>query len=119
MDKNTIGKINAIVVYTAWFCFIPLAVSIIIMCFSFKLGMQSFIVSGAMLFLLAIAHLILAYYVRCPHCNKCLTAQGFAPPHKNSRVIGKTEAWVVVVKQWFSGSIICIHCGNEVNTNAL
>lgn len=29
----------------------------------------------------ALVHAVLAYFVRCPNCQKCLTVQGFKEPH--------------------------------------
>lgn len=62
----------------------------------------------------AVWHIALAFFNRCPYCNKMLTAQGFKKPHPNS-----TGDWTKVVWHWFSGSIVCIHCGEKVNTNKL
>ena len=62
----------------------------------------------------ALMHAILAYFVRCPHCNKCLTVQGFKKPHSAS-----FGDWSKVVWHWFSGTVVCIHCDNRVDTNAL
>ena len=61
-----------------------------------------------------VVHIVLAFFNRCPHCNKCLTIQGFKSPHPAS-----SGDWSKVVWHWFSGSIVCIHCGNRVNTNGL
>ena len=119
LNRTIIGKINAVIVYSAWACFVLTGLLMVYVYFDEKAGLPIFLASLLILVLLAIIHAILAYFVRCPHCNKCLTVQGFAKPHQNSRVSGKKDAWVVVVKQWFSGSIVCIHCGKEVDTNAL
>jgi hypothetical protein len=70
-------------------------------------------VFGEFLFFVLV-HIVMAYFVRCPHCQKCLTVQGFGEPHPSSG-----GSWSKVVLNWFSGSVICIHCGNSVNTNGL
>jgi hypothetical protein len=57
-------------------------------------------------------HVVLALFNRCPHCNKCLTIQGVKPPHAAS-----TGSWNKVVWRWFSGTIVCIHCGQKVLTS--
>ena len=119
MNKVVIGKVNAVVVYIAWFCLALIVAMMAVTYFNAEVGLPLFMISIAVLLLLAVVHGGLAYFVRCPHCSKCLTVQGFQKPHPNSRVSGKKDAWVVVVLQWFSGSVVCIHCGNEVDTNAL
>ena len=68
---------------------------------------------GLFLFTVLI-HIVLAFFNRCPHCNKCLTIQGFEKPHPASR-----GGWDKVIWRWFSGSIVCIHCGRRVVTNGL
>ena len=64
-------------------------------------------------------HVLLAFFVRCPSCGKCLTIQGFGEPHVKSKKFGDIEGWAAVVLHWFSGKVTCIYCGEEVNTNAL
>jgi hypothetical protein len=61
-----------------------------------------------------VLHIVLAFFNRCPHCNKCLTVQGFKEPHPSSSGSWDKEVW-----RWFSGSIACIHCGQRVVTNGL
>ena len=119
MNKVSVGKINAVVVYVAWACLATTVALMVVTFFNAGIGLPLFMGSIALLVLFACLHGVLAYFVRCPHCNKCLTIQGFQKPHPNSRVSGNKDAWVVVVMQWFSGNVVCIHCGNEVNTNAL
>jgi|TARA_R110000823_G_scaffold311260_1_gene436636 hypothetical protein len=119
LNKVTVGKVNAVVVYIAWFCLASIVVLMAVTYFNAEVGLPLFMGGVFVLILLAIIHGILAYFVRCPHCKKCLTVQGFQKPHPNSRVSGKKDAWVVVITQWFSGSVVCIHCGAEVDTNAL
>jgi hypothetical protein len=65
-------------------------------------------------FVSVVLHIALAFFNRCPHCNKCLTVQGFKSPHPAS-----SGSWDKVVWRWFSGSIVCIHCGQRVVTNGL
>jgi hypothetical protein len=57
---------------------------------------------------LVVAHVVMSLFVRCPHCNKQLTTQGFARPQYGD--------WAGVTIRWFSGSIVCIHCGSRVDT---
>jgi hypothetical protein len=116
MIKNILGKINAVAVFLAWF-FLPAAFLL--------LGYQKyfgnpessaeplFYLFGAF-FVSVGVHLLLAFFVRCPNCNKCITVQGFKEPHPAS-----SGGWSKVVWHWFSGSVVCIHCGSRVNTHAL
>ncbi len=119
MNKVIIGKVNAVVVYIAWFFLAIIVAMMAVTYFNEEIGFPLFMGSVAILVLLAMIHGALAYFVRCPQCNKCLTVQGFQKPHPNSRVSSKKDAWVVVILQWFSGSVVCIHCGSEIDTNAL
>jgi hypothetical protein len=119
LSRVVIGKVNALVVYIAWFCLAVIVAMMVVTFFNAKVGLPLFMGSVAFLVLLAVIHGGLAYFVRCPHCSKCLTVQGFERPHPNSRSSGNRNAWAVVVLQWFSGSVVCIHCGNEVDVNAL
>jgi hypothetical protein len=120
MDKVLLGKLNVKAVYIAWW----LTPAILISCFSiYFLSKEHIIIVfftllGCLLFF-SLAHIILAQFVRCPHCQKALTIQGLKPPHENARCIGPQNGWPVVIKQWSTGSVVCIHCGDEVNTNAL
>lgn len=62
----------------------------------------------------ALVHAVLAYFVRCPNCQKCLTVQGFKEPHPAT-----SGGWQKVVTKWFSGTVQCIHCGATVQTDGL
>ncbi len=119
MNKVTIGKINALSIYLTWFLlvlgmliqFLSLYISNSIWPFSFT-PILIFLFPGAV-------HAVLAFFVRCPHCSKCLTVEGFKKPHPKSRMVYIINGWGAVALQWFSGNVVCIHCGKEVNTNAL
>ena len=110
----TIGKLNAISVYCAWV--------MLLLCgsyFAFSLVTESGnevvlvrLFYGFLVF--AAVHVVLAFFVRCPRCNRCLTIQTFKQPHPDS-----SGNWASVVAKWFSGSIVCIHCGNRVDTKNL
>ena len=116
MNKAIIGKLNAISVFSAWL-FLPSSFiwlgyhsyfgdpTTSAVTFVYLFG--AFLISG-------IFHLLLAYFVRCPNCFKCITVQGFKKPHASSK-----GDWSKVIWYWFSGTVVCIHCGEEVDTNAL
>jgi hypothetical protein len=115
MSKTVVGKLDVISVFICWF---------LLLLFFARLAYEQ-IFGGAetellswnifAYFLVSLAfHVFLAFFNRCPNCNKMLTAQGFKKPHPNS-----SGDWSKVVWHWFSGSIVCIHCGKEVNTNDL
>ena len=115
MKNVLLGKINAVSVYIAWlglFGFLAwLAYKLITddpqydYLVLYAIGITVF--SG-------IIHFILSFWVRCPYCGKCLTIQTLKEPHPNS-----SGDWGAVVFKWFSGSVVCIHCGKTVNTNGL
>jgi hypothetical protein len=116
MNKVVIGKLNAMSVFAAW---VLLPSAFIWLGYAKYFGDPEgsalpFIYLFGGFFILVILHLILAYFVRCPNCGKCITAQGFGKPHPDSG-----GDWSKVVWHWFSGSVACIHCGSKVNTNAL
>ncbi|MAC13247.1 MAG: hypothetical protein CL539_01040 [Alcanivorax sp.] len=110
----TIGKLNAISVYCAWVMLLAcgLYIAFTMVAESGDDGVLVRLFYGFLVF--AAVHVVLAFFVRCPHCGRCLTIQTFKRPHPDS--IGN---WASVVAKWFSGSIVCIHCGNRVNTNNL
>jgi len=119
MNKTLIGKLNAISVYLTWVGFF----SIFIIMFGVFLEIDILKNIGIyliwFLFIFGPVHFILAYFTRCPYCNKCLTVEGFQTPHHNSRPVTGLNGWASVIVHWFSGSVVCIHCGKEVDTNAL
>lgn len=105
-----LGKLNALVVFAAWAC---IALIVIVLAYG-KLAappessILPLIVLFSSLVVLVVAHVVMSLFVRCPHCNKPLTAQGFArPPYGD---------WASVTAKWFSGSVVCIHCGERVDT---
>ena len=116
MFKTLMGKLDVLSVFIAWSLLIA---------FFLAFGYGKFFsppeasashlvfIFGAFVGAVAV-HIVLAFFNRCPHCNKCLTVQGFVAPHPAS-----SGDWSKVVWLWFSGSIVCIHCGNRVNTNGL
>ena len=61
-----------------------------------------------------VMHIVLSIFNRCPHCNHCLTVQCFEKPHS-----ALSGSWDKVVWHWFSGSVVCIHCGKRVAINDL
>lgn len=114
MNRVLIGKVNALSLYAAWLLFLT---SLLWLAYkklfghpgdsamSFILLFGAFVISGWI-------HLVLSFFVRCPSCGKRIT-QGPHKPHPASA--GRSK----LVLHWFSGSVVCIHCGNPVNTNAL
>ena len=116
MFKTLIGKLDVLSVFIAW--------SLLII-FFLALGYGKFLSppeanASHLVYIFGVfvgavvLHIVLAFFNRCPHCNKCLTVQGFKSPHPAS-----SGDWSKVVWRWFSGSIVCIHCGQRVNTNGL
>lgn len=105
-----LGKVNALAVFAAWAC---LAFFIIELAYlKLTATPDRSILPLALVFsafiVLAIVHMSLSFFVRCPHCNSQLTAQGFGRP--------KYGDWSGTVVRWFTGSIVCIHCGSQVHT---
>lgn len=114
MKIITTGKINVISVYCAWILLLALGVY-------FAFGLATGSAKESVLIQLfcwfcgaAAVHFIFAFFVRCPHCNKCLTIQTFTSAHPAS-----TMNWASVVTKWFTGSVVCIHCGKRVDTKNL
>jgi len=114
--KTLIGRLDVLSVFIAWFLLITFFLALGYgKFFSPPEASASYLVYIFGAFAGAVAvHIALAFFNRCPHCNKCLTVQGFKSPHPAS-----SGDWSKVVWHWFSGSIVCIHCGNRVNTNGL
>jgi len=118
--RATLGKINAISVYVVWALFILLTFLSLLGLSGFKFidyGVLGYVLK--FLIGLVVLHVVFAYFIRCPYCNKCLTIQGFAPTHENSERQFIFNGWAVVVMRWFTGKIVCIYCGEQVNTNVL
>lgn len=111
-----LGKLNAISVFTAW----ALLGSLFAYLGYAKLALPPEANAQPLfwlfsLFLIAVVlHLFLAYFVRCPQCQKCLTVQGLGSPHPST-----SGGWAKVVFTWFSGRVQCIHCGATVDTKNL
>ena len=110
-----LGKINATATYFSWLVFAAFGVI-------FFLGLldvrphQTVVDALAIGFLSSAAiHAVLAFFVRCPYCNRCLTVQGFGKPHPDSI----HRSWSAVTAAWCSGRVGCIHCGKTVSTNDL
>jgi hypothetical protein len=116
VSKSALGKFDVVSVFIAWVLLISFfSVLAYMKAFAHPDSSAAIIVYlfGAFLFA-ALCHFILSYFNRCPHCRKCLTIQGFKSPHPAS-----SGSWNKVVWHWFSGSIVCIHCGQKVDTNGL
>ena len=114
--KSIIGKLDVLSVFAAWTLLIVFFVSLAYgKMFSEPNASASHLVYlfGAF-FCTVLIHIVLAFFNRCPHCDKCLTVQGFKKPLPAS-----SGSWDKVVWRWFSGSIVCIHCGQRVATNGL
>jgi hypothetical protein len=104
-----LGRLNAIVVIAAWAC---LAAFLILLVYG-KLvtphanAVPLMIAFAAFAAFVAI-HIALSFWVRCPHCNKHLTSQGLTKPRYGE--------WSRTICKWFSGSVVCMHCGARVRT---
>ncbi|WP_274015935.1 hypothetical protein [Vibrio parahaemolyticus] len=108
------GKINPISVYFSWFF---LALTFIVFAFAmlnFHDSESAIVVCFTVFIFFSFVHLILACFVRCPHCNKCITIQDINEPHPMS-----DGSWSKTVIKWFSGYVRCINCGNGVKTNGI
>jgi hypothetical protein len=58
-------------------------------------------------------HYGLAVLVKCPKCQKHLMISWSKHTHENAPYDNGTE----VAFHWFKGKVVCIHCGEEVETN--
>jgi len=116
VKKVTIGKLDVLSVFVAWAILLVFFGSLVYSQFfsDIDTNINYIIYIFGAFFIAALCHLTLSYFNRCPHCRKCLTVQGFKPPHPAS-----SGSWNKVVWHWFSGSIACIHCGQKVDTNGL
>lgn len=115
MESSLVGKLNAVATYIAWLFLAGMCASFALGYFDVKFEMKSYVIIFGGFFCFGLLHLVLAFWVRCPNCNKCLTIQGLKPTHPES--IHKT--WSSVVFYWFTGRVGCIHCGKAVSTNDL
>ena len=110
LENPLLGKMNALAVLAAWAC---LALFIVALAY-LKLtaaqdsGVRVLVVILGAFIALTITHVTLSFLVRCPHCNGRLTAQRFGRARYGD--------WSSAVVGWFSGSIVCIHCGSHVRT---
>ncbi|HVF15659.1 MAG TPA: hypothetical protein VNA21_02075 [Steroidobacteraceae bacterium] len=111
LSNPLLGKVNALAVLAAWAClaFFVAALTYVKVAVEQDSSITSLILLFATFLVLVVTHITLSFFVRCPHCNGRLTAQGFAKPRYGD--------WSGAVVRWFSGSIVCIHCGNRVYTN--
>lgn len=111
------GNLNAAAIYITWLFLSLLVFSFILILFALEVGAFIAMAGFAGILLFGFVHAVLAYFVRCPSCNKCLTVQGFSKtlPYGNKYITG----WSYVAVKWFSGSVKCIHCGSNVNTRDL
>jgi len=110
LKNPLLGKLNALSVLAAWVC---LALLIAWLVYSQVAAAADdsivpFVLLVGALILLTIIHIALSNLVRCPHCSSQLTTQGFSRPQFGD--------WSSAVIRWFSGSIVCIHCGKKVTT---
>jgi len=110
-----IGKLNAVATYFSWLFLAGMVATFVLGFFEIKLEMKAYYLIYGGFFSFALIHFVLAFWVRCPYCNKCLTIQGFDRPHSESI----HKSWSPVVLYWFTGRVGCIHCGQTVSTSDL
>lgn len=105
-----LGKVNALAVLAAWVCFAFSVVAFVYLKLTAPPDTSIFplVLTFAAFAMLGVAHLTLSAFVRCPHCDNRLTSQDFAKPPFGD--------WSGVIVRWFTGSIVCIHCGGCVRT---
>jgi hypothetical protein len=116
VQNSIVSKLDELSVFIAWTLLIVFFVSLGYgKVFSEPNASASYLIYIFGAFSVSVVlHIVLAFFNRCPHCNKCLIVQGFKTPHPVS-----SGSWDKVVWRWFSGSIVCIHCGQRVVTNGL
>ena len=115
LSKVLIGRLNAISVYFAWAGVLSIFVLLSINWWTeTELANTHFMATFVVFLFFGLVHIVLAFQVRCPHCGKGLTIQGFKEPHPNS-----DGDWATTIFKWFGGKVRCIHCGNAVDTNDL
>ncbi len=104
-----LGKLNAAVVLAAWACLLSAFAWLAYAKATAADGSAlPFIVLFGLFAALALVHFVLARWIRCPHCNEKITAQDFSR--------AAWSDWSGLVVKWFSGSVVCIHCGKRVST---
>jgi len=111
LEHALLGKFNALAVIAAWACLVLFLASLTYLKFSEAPGVSAFpliLLFGAFL-AFTLIHFVLSHWVRCPLCREPLTAQGFTEPQYGN--------WSGAIGKWFTGSIVCIHCGARVNTH--
>jgi hypothetical protein len=103
--------INSWIVVITWFFGAIFLISVLFVVFGIGqafFGLLAFIP----LFVFALLHIALSFKLRCPACNKMITAQGFAPSHANARRRKYLNAWsTVVLDVLMKRNFVCIHCG--------
>ena len=113
LKSPVLGWLNVMAVLAAWVCLALFVIGLVY--FKLVSAPDSSILPLIILFgafvAFVVLHVTLSFRVRCPNCNKPLTAQGFARP--------KHGDWSSVVTKWVTGSVVCIHCGAHVNTKGI
>lgn len=110
-----LGNLNAIATYIAWVFIGAMVIVFGLGYFGVKYEMPVYYAVFGGFFSSTLVHFVLACWVRCPNCNKCLTIQGLQGVHPDSI----NKSWSSVVLYWFSGKVGCIHCGAVVSTKDL
>ena len=77
------------------------------------------IVSIVSIFLCFFIKIYCTAVLKCPHCNKHLTVLGHGEPHYKSLDHSGKGGEALILKDWLTGIIFCMHCGKKVNTNDL
>jgi hypothetical protein len=105
-----LGRLNALVAFAAWVCLalLVLGLAYLKLLAAPDTSVLPLMLVFAVFVVLVLAHVAISLFVRCPYCNKQLTAQGFTKP--------KYGDWSGAITKWFSGSVVCIHCGRNVRT---
>lgn len=112
IKQPLLGRLNVLAVFAAWACLALFVVSLAYLKLTAAPDtniLPLFLVLAAFV-VFVIAHVALSFFVRCPYCNAHLTAQGFAKPQYGD--------WSGAVVRWFTGSVVCIHCGSRVRTDS-
>src|SRR4051812_5034977 len=101
-----LGKLDALCVFSAWVFLLLVFVALAYLHLAAAPDSSAFLVviAIALFVVFGLAHFTLSFFVRCPHCNGRLTVQGWVKP--------KFGDWSAAAIRWFTGSVVCIHCGN-------